>query len=126
MALFLVLHVGGLLLLIVSSFATVWNRRVVVRDQPAPWKRAWSRRWQIGVLLGLLSLFSGFVHYPMTPEGGEFAMGGIPFFARSGDHGDTAVIGVVGFQLNFIFWLLLPQFALWATSGLGRRPEGGR
>ncbi len=121
MALLLVLHIGGLLLLIVSSFAVLWNRRIAVRDQAAPWQRLWRQRWPIGFLLGLLSPWSGFVTYTVRGGWRDVSVGGLPFLTHT-DELDGLFLGIFGLQLNFLFWLLVPQFVLWATSRSGRRP----
>ena len=132
MSLFYLFNFGGLALLILSSFAAVWNRRVVAREMPAPWQRLWRLRWKVGVLLGLLSVFSWAVTYPTTLDTGWQANGrfarGIPFIVGGGTHGVNEdmphPIFLITLQLNFLFWLLLPQLVLWVTWLLRRGTTG--
>jgi hypothetical protein len=132
MMLFKILHIGGVVVLIASACAVVWNRRVVVHERPALWRRLWGVRWRLGILLGLLSLVSGYLRYP---EGREGFVRGLPFAVGGGTYGRPEdlppPIVVITMQLNFLFWLLLPQLVLWATSGQPAKgappaaPEGG-
>jgi hypothetical protein len=120
----ILLNAGGVLLLLASSFAVLWNRRIAVPSRPATWRRLWSERWPLGLLLALLSVFSGAVRYEVTIDGRTHEWGGIPFLVgqTGADLCGNAPCFIFGTQLNFLFWLLIPQFVLWATSRLGSAP----
>ena len=124
MALFIAMHVGGFVLLVASLLAVFFNGRREVPDRPAMWKRLWGRRWQVGILLGLLSPFS---FYPVRFDGKWCTIYGVPFVVCEiveGD-GDPHGPGMISMVLNFAFWLFLPQSVLWVTSGRRRKPEAG-
>jgi hypothetical protein len=114
--LFWALQIAGLVLLIASSCAVVWNRRIVVGDRPAPWQAFWRRRWQVGLVLAVASLFSYYVDYGVVAGEARSTLSGLPFVVRWRVEAPYRAAD----QLNFLFWLLLPQFGLWATRRLPR------
>lgn len=123
-----VLHIGGLVLLVASAAAVWFNGRVIVVEQPALWRRLWPHRWQVGILLGLVSFFSGYPTYGETSYGvtERTWVIGIPFiFGASDAQGLYPGFGMPALVANFVFWLLLPQFVLWVTSRRKRRPTPG-
>lgn len=123
-SLLIVLHVGGLVLLVASFAAAVFNGRLHDAGRPRAWRWLWSQRWPLGFLLGLLSFFSG---YPVYGEGWRYGetsrtwIFGIPFmFGASDEQGLYPGLGGAALVGNFLFWLLIPQFVLWVTSGRRR------
>lgn len=123
MAFFITLHLGGFAVLVAGFMAVFFNGRLSVEGRPAPWKRLWDRRWEAGILLGLLSVFS---FYPVCENGKWFTYYGFPFFAGVSSEGDGIHgPGMISIALNFAFWLFLPQFVLWVTSGRRRVPGAG-
>ena len=120
LVLLLFLNVGGFVLLIASFAAIFFNQKLDARDRPARWRWLWERRWNLGILLGLLSAFSC---YPVYEGGKWFTFWGIPFLvaAAGGGEGDPHGPGIISVALNILFWLLLPQCVLWVTSGPRRK-----
>lgn len=122
MTLLLALHAGGLAVLVACAFASVRLRRIGDRGRPRAWVRFRGRAWTLGVALGVLSLASFLVRYHVGEEGRGSTIGGLPFVTMwHEDQGgcEGFLPGIVGFQLNFLFWLLLPQGVLLLTAGRG-------
>ncbi|MCK6480728.1 MAG: hypothetical protein HUU06_11350 [Planctomycetaceae bacterium] len=122
MALFLVINLGGFILLIASGAAVFFNKRVKDEGRPVFWRWLRSHGWEVGTLLGLLSFFS---QYPLPSNGEWYRIYGIPFLvgAVGGGEDHPHGPGLPSLALNFLFWLLIPQFVLWVASGRRGGPQ---
>lgn len=108
---------AGFVLLIASGVAVLFNRRVRVEARPALWRKLWTGRWPLGVLLALASIF---MHYRVGPAEDRWLVRGVPFPAAFIDSKGSDYVGPLTgtfMALNCLFWLVLPQFVLWVTSG---------
>jgi hypothetical protein len=117
----------GFVLLVASACATFFNLRVDPAVRPPLWRKFRRLGWGLGTILGVASIF---MFFPVTgTDGLRYSVHGVPFPAYEFDEKGNDYVSPMSMPfvlLNILFWLLLPQFVLWVTSGHRRREEAPR
>ena len=112
----LALALIGVAMLSASIWAWRKNKKVVVADMPPLWRAFWRWRWVVGIALGVSSYF---LRYPLEGTTDRYIVHGVPFMSYAFDQRGLDYVGpltMLALVLNFITWVMLPQFVLWVPT----------